>query len=135
MLIFSLEIYYNMKKLFAILSCAAVFSFAASAQEAPKVGSLKDEVGLTKDVDSKIKFIKEKHKPEIDRVKDEMTKLEAKSLPDTEKKERKQILSERRKELEAARDKEIRALLTPEQNVKYDEYLKKKREEKAAKKD
>lgn len=123
-----------MKKILTIVCSLFVLSFA-NAQEVKPVGSLKDEVGLTKEVNEKIKAIKEKYKPQIDGIKEKIADLEKNTVLDEKaKKEKKKELNAQKKELSELQDKEIRALMTPDQLIKYDEYLKKKTEEKEAKK-
>lgn len=123
-----------MKKILTIVCCLFVLSFA-NAQDVKPVGSLKDEVGLTKEVNEKIKAIKEKYKPQIDGIKEKIADLEKNAILDEKaKKEKKKELNAQKKELSELQDKEIRALMTPDQLIKYDEYLKKKAEEKEAKK-
>lgn len=123
-----------MKKILTIVCSLFVLSFA-NAQEVKPVGSLKDEVGLTKEVNEKIKAIKEKYKPQIDGIKEKIADLDKNTILDEKaKKEKKKELNAQKKELSELQDKEIRALMTPDQLIKYDEYLKKKTEEKEAKK-
>lgn len=103
----------------AVLSIATLTSTTIYAQE--KKQSLREVLGLTKEVDQKIKDIKATYKEQEETVK-------ATTLLDEKAKKA------RLKEVRAERETKINDLLTKEQQVKYEAYKEESKKQKEAEK-
>lgn len=115
-----------MKKYLAILLLCTATGFVANAQTkdssataAVKKISMKEEVGLTSEQDTQIKAIKEEYKGKV-------TAMEANPALDEKAKKA------QKKEIMAEREGKINALLSKEQQVKYEEYKAKMKAQKEA---